>query len=1236
MSCMHRCMSPARRYDFCVRCATLLPEVAGALRVKIKLKANDAADSSEDQSLGLGYAHVVQFRDGLLQVASCGPRAARDNSHRNCVSKSKYEELRSQFQELETRTTRKGESRRNEFASPSFLSPQQWAATAGSSDFTSGGLPRLRNGVGEVESQLRSLNSKLRRAKRNTRKVQQCEEELATAQEETAELKSALKAARRELSLLREERDTALSLQRDAERSAFEAKSDCARQMTLLSQSQRREQLLEGRLDVKVNECRRLEESLKERSHELEVAQADLLKSSEEHLAAEADMSEKIARVRKDLMTARAKVVHASGARDEALGDLRKESRTSVTLERELNTARANLCLAQSRERKAADLTRKLQVERDAQNDSHSAMLRASLQALAVDVAQMERLVHGGRGVGEGLVHKVRKAEEISRSLGLTWQRLPNCGTDVKQDPRLFLQNVKFMQCAISDRDPEAIATALGRAGILEQVLGAAAAQPFVKAVISRAVAVLSSHWSARHALMVQFEVHASRAEYDSLRHLLSFTYNHERDRYERITIWRNPADPCDVLKAPAIAARPTYEAERNALFSQCGATSSADGLFCGVQNLEGALANMVQHYWSALDPAVSRGEKELLLVLTGDATGGWRGDSITHGEMSIGSWAKGTGNSRLAALPLFIMEGDDSADNLRNRAASIANQYNALKSKGRLRVTIKAVEKDVKVKLLCAADFQFFKALMNMSKYTSAIWCTCGTDNLYKRPAERARVWQDVLNFYDSIGCVLKDLQTMCELNHYSHEVLLGRKFKPFSCRCGYQSGNEAEWRATVEQHHALDEEDSHAAELAHSSRPEHCRHKPFNPPLLHQPTIDNSADVLHLVFINIFGTFFECTMLIHLNEMAPALRQPFEDYLRSISVPAKIVKAKSTTEMKQSFTGRDAKAIVSRAAEHLPALLEFAHASHDEVEQAIQDAQVESAKEPQDQGAGRRKQRRGYDSEEEYDAGSADDSDAAVDDDERDGSDGDEDDDGLSRLQRDAKSWDAFLTLVYAMRPFERDDPDYREERAVESFNAAAEVMHEYKRLHPNAISACPHVALCVLPRQQVCYAPPHPSHTTHHAMPPIPDSHLTPSQVIHGDHERRGADHSEAFGASIKDTIHRRTLRRRVGTRNTVHKKRRQDGTIEKIWRQAPLRVSRVMQAFRSAAVSETILRDAGSSAYLARKHFRVANTGFATAATAAASAHSKVKPEPTEEDKIFHTVLSKKAMEDITHA
>lgn len=134
-----------------------------------------------------------------------------------------------------------------------------------------------------------------------------------------------------------------------------------------------------------------------------------------------------------------------------------------------------------------------------------------------------------------------------------------------------------------------------------------------------------------------------------------------------------------------------------------------------------------------------------------------------------------------------------------------------------------------------------------------------------------------------------------------------------------------------------------------------------------------------------------------------------------------------------------------------------------------------------------------------------------------------------------------------------------------------------------------------------------------------------------MVHGDHERRGADHSEAFGASIKDTIHRRTLRRKLTGKSTLRKLRRSDGTVEKVWRQAPLKVSRVMQAFRSAAISERILRDSSSRAYMGRKHYTVSKTGFATAAQAAV----KVKAEPTTEDSIFNQ-LSLKAIEDLTHA
>ena len=79
-----------------------------------------------------------------------------------------------------------------------------------------------------------------------------------------------------------------------------------------------------------------------------------------------------------------------------------------------------------------------------------------------------------------------------------------------------------------------------------------------------------------------------------------------------------------------------------------------------------------------------------------------------------------------------------------------------------------------------------------------------------------------------------------------------------------------------------------------------------------------------------------------------------------------------------------------------------------------------------------------------------------------------------------------------------------------------------------------------------------------------------------VVHGDPNRRGTDHSESFGAMIKDGVHRRTLRRRLGKAATEHKRRK--GGNGKTWRQRPLSVSRVMQVFRHVSVREVLLRDA----------------------------------------------------------
>lgn len=117
-------------------------------------------------------------------------------------------------------------------------------------------------------------------------------------------------------------------------------------------------------------------------------------------------------------------------------------------------------------------------------------------------------------------------------------------------------------------------------------------------------------------------------------------------------------------------------------------------------------------------------------------------------------------------------------------------------------------------------------------------------------------------------------------------------------------------------------------------------------------------------------------------------------------------------------------------------------------------------------------------------------------------------------------------------------------------------------------------------------------------------------------------------------MKDALHRRTLRRKIGKSNTVHVKRRFDGSIERMHTQRPLKVSRVMQAFRSAAVTERIIRDVESEKHLGRKQLRMASTGFSTAAQGAAAYH-KVKAQPMEEDSIY-THLSRIAMEDKEYA
>ena len=115
-----------------------------------------------------------------------------------------------------------------------------------------------------------------------------------------------------------------------------------------------------------------------------------------------------------------------------------------------------------------------------------------------------------------------------------------------------------------------------------------------------------------------------------------------------------------------------------------------------------------------------------------------------------------------------------------------------------------------------------------------------------------------------------------------------------------------------------------------------------------------------------------------------------------------------------------------------------------------------------------------------------------------------------------------------------------------------------------------------------------------------------------VADGDPNRRGTDHSESFGAQIKDGIHRRTLRRKLAKVATEHKRRK--GENGKTWQQRPLSVSRVMQVFRNVSVREMLLREEESERYLQRTHVKVASTGFALAASMCGECDEEGGPKP----------------------
>ena len=167
-------------------------------------------------------------------------------------------------------------------------------------------------------------------------------------------------------------------------------------------------------------------------------------------------------------------------------------------------------------------------------------------------------------------------------------------------------------------------------------------------------------------------------------------------------------------------------------------------------------------------------------------------------------------------------------------------------------------------------------------------------------------------------------------------------------------------------------------------------------------------------------------------------------------------------------------------------------------------------------------------------------------------------------------AGMWDRFLAWVRAVQePFERDDDEYRKQRAVEYFNHSMACSRDLLRLKPTMMSWVPHISCFIVPRQIVWL----------------------------GDPAKRAADACESYGAMVKKIIKHNTCRRRVrgGSHGAGPAFTHAHSRGIKKWSQTFTR-GYVEQAFRRCCVKEKLLHGEANKPYLQRADWKLKDKGI----------------------------------------
>lgn len=416
---------------------------------------------------------------------------------------------------------------------------------------------------------------------------------------------------------------------------------------------------------------------------------------------------------------------------------------------------------------------------------------------------------------------------ELKRGIGVEYARsIPSRTFLGSRDTPYGLSNwrkrtVSHIVGVLADRGEgegiENIATALGRLGYLERLAESAGFRKLRRLLVQEAMDAIQVHWSARHALQLWDKLELSRSQFDTLRHILSFVYDPDTDKYDSIIVWQDTNDSNCYVRCPCLAGRYSREKLYHRLAADAGILVGANG------RCERDAVTLASRMYSNFSEAMRKDfteERPAQPFLYVDGTGSSLGKGVSHAELGSADFDGTCKQSRSTLSPLSLAEGSDHAGPLRENMPFVASTFNKLIATGSIEREDGSI---IPCRACACSDMQAVKALLAQQERSHSPWCKClshGNQHKYGEHADPpAQTYADVQAHINKVGCEFRSEEWMCAQSHFSYGVYRGGKFTKFKCSsCGYDP-TEAQWRADIAAFESMDDDEQLAARKEHNA---------------------------------------------------------------------------------------------------------------------------------------------------------------------------------------------------------------------------------------------------------------------------------------------------------------------------------------------------------------------------------------------------------------------------------